>query len=94
MKIEQILQAILNANQQKRRSLEAVLTGKKAIPSPADGKDLRLVSLSDAARILGVSRYTIYRLIEKKQITTRRLGGVIRVSMDSLRKLSERSDEQ
>jgi len=93
MKIEEMMQAVISATPQKRRTIEAVLSGKKTIPSPIRETDLRLVSLSDAARILGVSRYTIYRLIDMKQITTRRIGGIIRVPMSSLENLSNGMDK-
>ena len=50
------------------------------------------VSVNEAARLLGVSRATIYRLVRKEKLRLLKVGTRSLVSMDCLRKFLESSN--
>ena len=87
MAIEQLLQAVINATPAKRRRLEAVLNGEETgkADKPAD---TRLVTISDTAKLLAVSRGVVYRLIEDKRLDTVVLSGCTRITMKSITEFS------
>ena len=87
MTIEQLLQAVINATPVMRRRLEAVLNGEETgkADKPAD---TRLVTISDTAKLLAVSRCVVYRLIEDKRLDTVVLSGCTRITMKSITEFS------
>jgi excisionase family DNA binding protein len=48
-----------------------------------------LLRIDEVAAAIGVSRTTAYALINKREIPSVRLGGLLRVPADALRKLIE-----
>ena len=86
MAIEQLMQAVLTATPAKRRELERVIRGETTDATTTTGKDeSRLVTISGAARLLGVARSTLYRLAATKRLDTVELNGVKRITMRSIR---------
>jgi len=47
------------------------------------------LSVHDVALILGLSESGIYRMIQKKQIPARKVGGAVRISKTALLKMLE-----
>ena len=62
--------------------IDAILTGKA--PAPKAEADYRLLTISEAAKKLGISRPTAYRLIEKGRLDIVLLDGVQRVPMHAV----------
>lgn len=52
------------------------------------------VSMSEAARLLNVSRPTVYRLAKMQGFPVVRLGGCVRVPVDSLREWVKRQGRE
>ena len=89
MAIEQLMQAVLTATPAKRRELERVIRGETTTTATdADRKDLRLVTISGAARLLGLGRATLYRLMGTGRLDTVDLNGVKRVTMKSVKEFA------
>lgn len=84
MALEQLIQALLTATPARRREVEAVLKGRSSVAAAKADADRRLVTISGAARLLGVGRNTVYRLIKAGRLETVRLNGVSRVPMRSI----------
>lgn len=63
--------------------VDAVLNGTNT-RAPKEDPDVRTCTLTEAARRIGVSRPTVYRLIRKGVIRTIPLCGVSRVVLQSL----------
>ena len=84
MALEQLIQALLTATPARRSEVEAVLKGRSGGAAARQDADRRLVTISGAARLLGVGRNTIYRLIRAGRLETVRLNGVSRVPMRSI----------
>ena len=84
MALEQLIQALLTATPARRREVEAVLKGRSGGAAARQDADRRLMTISGAARLLGVGRNTIYRLIRAGRLETVRLNGVSRVPMRSI----------
>lgn len=53
--------------------------------TPIDSPDILLVSPSDAARLVSLSRSNIYKLIKTGVLPVVRIGGVTRVPVEQLR---------
>ena len=77
------MQMILSATPAMLAKVDAVLLGDDTHVPKVD-PDVRTCTLTEAARRMGVSRPTIYRLIERKAIRAVELNGVSRVSLQSL----------
>lgn len=85
MAIEQLMQAVLTATPAKRRELERVIRGETAnATTDKDKHESRLVTISGAARLLGLGRNTVYRLIMTGRLDTVDLNGCQRVTMRSI----------
>jgi len=65
MRTEEMMTAMLGATPRLRRRIEAVLLGNATVPTTS-GVELRLVTISAAAKMLGISRCSIYRLVREK----------------------------
>ena len=83
MALEQLIQALLTATPVRRREVEAMLKGRSGAAARQEA-DRRLVTISGAAKLLGVGRNTIYRLIKAGRLETVRLNGVSRIPMRSI----------
>ena len=77
------MQIILNAPPAMLAKIDALIAGDET-HVPKQDPDCRTCTLTEAARRMGVSRPTIYRLIERKAIRTVNLNGVSRVVLQSL----------
>lgn len=77
------MQMILNAPPAMLAKIDAVLLGDET-HVPKQDPDCRTCTLTEAARRMGVSRPTIYRMIKSKKILTAELNGVSRVVLQSL----------
>ena len=86
MPVEEIIseirkqEKIINDAQKTKESLY-----QKLLDSGTEGFDL--ISVKEAARILGVSLGTIYNRINNGELKSRKIGSVIRVSKSDLLKL-------
>jgi len=83
MSIESLMQAVLHASPQKRQELEAVLSGTTPKPQTAK-RDARLITISGAAKLLALSRNSIYSLIAQRRISTVEITGTRRITMESI----------
>ena len=72
---------LLAANATALAQIDAILLGKA---NPVPKADYRLLTISEAARQLGISRPTTYRLIERGRLDTVVLGGVSRIPMRAI----------
>ena len=64
--IEELLQAFLSAGEDRRRNAVAALKGEAVVPSHKRGP--LLMGMGDAAAFLGVSRTTLWRMIQAGRI--------------------------
>ena len=76
------MQKILTANPKVLARIDAVLDGTDAMPQLE--KDCRLVTYTEAARRLSVSRPTIYRLARVGRLDVVPLNGVNRIRLQSV----------
>lgn len=84
MAIEQLMQAVLTASPQKRRELEAVISGKATTEKKSEKEETRLVSFVGAARLMSVSRSTIYELVRQGRLDAVELSGTRKITMRSI----------
>ena len=83
---------MLNANDRLKRLLDAppstlsriddILTGRE---TPCETRDVSLLTFTEVARLLNVSRPTVYRLIDAGRLRAIPLLGVRRITRDSVR---------
>lgn len=84
MAIEQLMQAVLTASPQKRRELEAVISGKATTQKKDTKDETRLVSFSGAARLMSLSRSTVYELVRQGRLDAVELSGTRKITMRSI----------
>lgn len=96
MTIQQLMQAVLQASPAKRRELERVILGDDA----RDRDEMRLVSISEFARMLDIGRNTAYRIVDTGRVDTVELNGSRKITMRSIqqflrgeRPANEKTDE-
>lgn len=71
------------ANPKTLARIDAILDGSDTTPTPVD-MDCRTITFTEAARRLGVSRPTIYRLTRAGRLAVVPLGGVNRIKLQSV----------
>ena len=74
---------LLAANPQTLAKVDAVLNGTDGKPGKADD-DCRLVTFTEAARRLNLSRPTVYRLAKAGRLDVVPLDGVNRIRLKSV----------
>ena len=74
---------LLTANPATLAKIDAVLGGTDGGAAKADA-DLRLVTFTEAARRLNVSRVTVYRLVRLGRLESVALDGTRRIRLKSL----------
>lgn len=85
MSKEQIIQAVLTATPAKCRELEAVINGKATTVAQKDAKpETRLVSFSGAARLMSLSRSSVYELVRQCRLDAIELSGTRKITMKSI----------
>ena len=82
MSNEQRMMRLLTANPATLAKIDAVLSGTDGEAAKAD--DLRLVTFTEAARRLNISRVTVYRLVKLGRLETVPLGGTNRIRLKSV----------
>jgi len=83
MAIEQLIQAVCAATPAKRKKLEAVLNGTNT-NTKAEAVPSKLVTISEAARILNVCRATIHKLADAGRLEKVLLTNRSRITMKSI----------
>ena len=83
MSVNERLQKLLAANPQTLAKVDAVLNGTDGKPGRADD-DCRLVTYTEAARRLNLSRPTVYRLAKAGRLEIVPLDGVNRIRLKSV----------
>ncbi len=78
--------AIAQADPETLARVDLVLAGDDATP----GDELQTVNLTEAARRLGVSRTTVYRLVVKGDLPTVQIGELERIPLRGLRDYANR----
>ncbi len=78
---------ILNANYETLRKIDDILMGRDK-PIRNLERETRLITLSEAAKLLNVSRQTVYRMLEMGKLNYVTLDGMRRVTMRSVLELS------
>ena len=74
---------IATANPQTLAAIDAVLNGTTGKPNKEDA-DVRLVTYTEAAKRLNLSRPTVYRLVKLGRLEVVPLDGVNRVRLQSV----------
>jgi excisionase family DNA binding protein len=74
---------LLAANPQTLAKVDAVLDGTDGKPDKADA-DLRLVTFTEAAKRLNLSRPTVYRLAKAGRLEVVPLDGINRIRLKSV----------
>lgn len=83
MSTELFMQAYLGASEEQRRAaFEALKSTPQRRTKPDE--DLRLVTFTEAAKRLNVSRPTVYRMVKLGRVATVTLDGVRRIRLQSL----------
>ena len=82
MSNEQRMMRLLTANPATLAKIDAVLSGTDGEAAKAD--DLRLVTFTEAARRLNISRVTVYRLVKLGRLETVPLDGTNRIRLKSV----------
>ena len=77
------MQRILTANPPILARIDSILTGEDTSPVPVE-RENRLVTYTEAARRLGLSRPTVYRLTCAGRLRTVKLCGVSRIVLSSV----------
>lgn len=83
MRDNERLMRLLAANQQTLARVDAVLNGADGMAAKADD-DCRLVTYTEAAKRLNLSRPTVYRLVKLGRLEVVPLDGVNRVRLQSV----------
>lgn len=86
LNINERMQKILNAPPKVLSRIDAILTGEDTTPEPQE-RENRLVTYTEAARRLNLSRPTIYRLVQSGRLAIVPLNGVNRVTIASINNL-------
>ena len=76
------LQRILVADPNKLAQIDAILSGKTT--APARHEETRLITISEAAKMLGISRPTAYKLIREQRLDAIELDGISRIRLQSV----------
>lgn len=71
------------ANPKTLARIDAILDGSDTTPIPVD-VDCRLVTYTEAARRMGVSRPTVYRLVKAGRLEIVPLNGVSKIRLQSV----------
>lgn len=79
MRIEELMSAVLNADDKKRGEIEKVLAG-----GVTGEEDVRTITTVEAARRLGCSEPTVRRMRKAGKLETMELNGTTRVLLSSL----------
>lgn len=83
MSVEKLIQGVLSATPAKRARIEAVLNGVETVVKNTKA-ETRLVTIAGTAKMLAVSRNTVYRLMATKRLDAVDLNGCRRVTMKSI----------
>ena len=75
--------AFLRASEDQLKRIDAILEGRNT-PSVKAEPETRLITQEEAARRLGISRTTVWRLIREGTLLTVNQRGKRRVRLDSL----------
>lgn len=75
--------AFLRASEDQLKLIDEILEGRNR-PSVKEEAETRLITQEEAARRLGISRTTVWRLIKEGALLTVRQRGKQRVRLDSL----------
>ena len=82
MTVSERMQKLLTANPTMLAKIDKVLDGEDATTKPEP--DTRTITFTQAAKRLGISRPTVYRLTRIGRLRTVKLCGVNRVVLSSL----------
>lgn len=77
------MQKLLAASAPTLARIDAVLDGTDTAPAFAE-HDTRLITYTDGAKRLNVSRPTIYKLVQMGKLKTREIDGVRRIVLQSI----------
>ena len=56
--------------------------------------EIKLYSVSECAKILGVSERTVYKLLQSGELTGRKIGRGWKVSAENLKRFTEQPESQ
>lgn len=78
---------LANASTKQLAMIDAVLTGDESAYTQRADRDIRTCTYTEAARRIGMSRKSVYRMVAKRQIKTVWLAGQPRILLSSLQNL-------
>jgi len=81
------MQKMLLADAEKLTQIDAILNGKS--PQAKRPEEPRLIYVSCAAKMLGLSRPTVYKLIREGRLDAIELDGVHRIRLQSVLDFSQ-----
>jgi excisionase family DNA binding protein len=73
----------------KRGQFGSRATGANEVPVKQLSNERLLLRIDEVAALIGVSRTTAYALVNKGEIPSIRIGGMLRIPNDALRRLIE-----
>jgi len=86
MALDEIMKAVCAADKATLARVARVLRHEDgAAAAPVADPDMRLVTQTEAAKRLGISRVTVWRLIREGELLGVEVRGKVRVRMDSVR---------
>ncbi len=78
---------ILNANYETQKKIDDILMGRDKPIRHLD-QETRLLTMSEAAKMLNISRPSVYRMLESGRLSYVTIAGVRRVTLRSVLELS------
>ena len=84
-----LIRKLTEASIEKKAEIAAVLSGTAIVDKGnvqnRNSEDCRLVTITEAAKLLAIGRSTVYKLIKTGRLETRDLNGCQRVTMRSIK---------
>lgn len=81
---EERLGKLYTATPAELAQIDAILEGKYTPPTTKHEEDTRMITFTEAAKRLNLSRPTVYSLVRKGRLDARPLNGVSRIRLQSV----------
>ena len=78
------MRKMLDASPYMKARIDEILEGRDIAPSTKHEEDTRMITFTEAAKRLNLSRPTVYRLVRLGRLDARPLDGVSRIRLKSL----------
>ena len=78
------MRKMLDASPYMKARIDEILEGRDIAPSTKHEEDTRMITFTEAAKRLNLSRPTVYSLVRKGHLDARPLNGVSRIRLQSV----------